>query len=191
MKESQAHKHSDLIERCRDNDKKAQMEIYKLYYKAMYNTSLRILNDPAEAEDIMQDSFLAAFSRIGTYSGESEFGAWLKRIVINNSIDALKKRKETLPIGEEQMEAADASDEEEWENRDYMVQEIRNAVSSLRKDDRAIISLHLFEGYDHQEISDIMEISYNATRTRYARARSRLLGLLASERMKGTFINPN
>src|SRR5674476_1095026 len=61
--------HQDLLDGCKTGDQKAQFQIYKLYYKAMYNTSLRIVNDTMEAEDIMQESFLAAFEKIDTYSG--------------------------------------------------------------------------------------------------------------------------
>src|SRR5512136_3357798 len=85
--------HQDLLDGCKSGDQKAQFQIYKLYYKAMYNTSLRIVNDMMEAEDIMQESFLSAFEKIDTYSGTVSFGAWLKRIVINRSLDALGKKK--------------------------------------------------------------------------------------------------
>src|SRR4030043_1589075 len=83
----------EIISNCRKGDSKAQFEIYRLYYKAMYNTCLRIVSQPAEAEDIMQEAFLSAFSKIETYKGDVSFGAWLKKIVINKSIDALRQRK--------------------------------------------------------------------------------------------------
>jgi RNA polymerase sigma factor (sigma-70 family) len=83
--------HQTLIEGCKKMDQKAQFQIYKLYYKAMYNTSLRIVNDPMEAEDIMQEAFLSAFEQIGTYSGNVSFGAWLKSIVQNHSINSWRK----------------------------------------------------------------------------------------------------
>lgn len=73
--------HQELINGCRRGDQKAQFQIYKLYYKAMYNTSLRIVNNTMEAEDIMQEAFLSAFEKIGFYSGTASFGAWLKKIV--------------------------------------------------------------------------------------------------------------
>jgi RNA polymerase sigma-70 factor (ECF subfamily) len=85
--------HQDLLDGCKTGDQKAQFKIYKLYYKAMYNTSLRIVNNTMEAEDIMQEAFLSAFEKIDTYSGTVSFGAWLKRIVINRSLDALSRRK--------------------------------------------------------------------------------------------------
>ena len=81
--------HQDLLDGCKTGDQKAQFQIYKLYYIAMYNTSLRIVIDTMEAEDIMQESFLSAFEKIATYSGTVSFGAWLKKIVFNRSLDAL------------------------------------------------------------------------------------------------------
>src|SRR4030042_4960656 len=83
----------EIISNCRKGDSKAQFEVYRLYFKAMYNTALRIVSQPAEAEDIMQEAFLSAFSKIETVKGPVSFGAWLKRIVINKSIDALRQRK--------------------------------------------------------------------------------------------------
>jgi RNA polymerase sigma factor (sigma-70 family) len=88
--------HHDLIEDCKRMDQKAQFQIYKLYYKAMYNTSLRIVNDPVEAEDIMQESFLVAFEQISTYSGNVCFGEWLRSIVQNRSIDSWRKNRNVI-----------------------------------------------------------------------------------------------
>ena len=83
---------NQLIERCKKGDKTAQFTLYKQYYKAMYNTALRIVNNSFEAEDIMQESFLSAFTKLDSFSGTVTFGAWLKKIVINNSLTALKKK---------------------------------------------------------------------------------------------------
>ena len=69
-----------------------------MYYKAMYNTALRILQDSAEAEDSMQEAFLSAFSKLDTYKGDVSFGAWLKRIVVNKALDQLKKKSRLLNI---------------------------------------------------------------------------------------------
>ncbi len=80
-----------LIEACRRGEPKAQFRIYKMYYRAMYNISLGIVKDPDEAEDIMQESFLSAFEKIGSWKGEVSFGAWLKSIVQNRSVDSWRK----------------------------------------------------------------------------------------------------
>ena len=181
--------HQGLIDKCRLNDKKAQFEIYKLYYKQMYNTSLRILNNTSEAEDIMQDSFLDAFRKLDNYKGDGSFGGWLRSIVVNNSLDALKKRKETLSFEDSKIEIASETDDY-IENVEYQVEEIKKGIGLLAEEHRVIISLFLFEGYDHEEIAQILNISNNASRTRFSRAKSKLLKLLSEQRTIKMF-HPN
>lgn len=181
--------HDDLITKCRENDRDAQFELYKKYYKQMYNTSLRIVNDTAEAEDIMQDSFLDAFRKIESYTGDGNFGGWLRRIVVNNSLDALKRRKPNVPLSESHTEQHDNSDTY-VDNVEYRVEEIKKTMSLLPEDYRLIISLFLFEGYDHEEISQILNISYNASRTRFSRAKQKLLAVLSEQRTIKIF-HPN
>ena len=178
--------HGELIERCSKNDGLAQLKIYEHYYKQMYNTSLRILNNPQEAEDIMQESFLDAFRKIGSYNGEGSFGGWLRRIVVNNSLDALRKRKDTLSLDEKKLDLPEPEEKYD-ENLMYRVDEIKNAIAKLSDDDRVIISLFLFEGYDHDEISQILSISNNTSRTRYSRAKKRLLHILTVSRAESIF----
>lgn len=168
--------HDELISACMAGDQKAQFKIYKLYYKAMYNTSYRILTDQMEAEDVMQEAFLDAFQKIYQYDGTATFGAWLKRIVINKSIDRLKKIKRDLSIDEVENEVFEIQEEDYFEVLSMKIDAIREGIEQLTDSYRVILSLYLLEGYDHQEISDILGISYNAVRTRYSRARQRLLG---------------
>jgi len=189
LKASEKNIHQDLIDKCRLNDKRAQFEIYKLYYKQMYNTSLRILNNNAEAEDIMQDSFLDAFRKLDNYKGDGNFGGWLRRIVVNNSLDALRKRKDTLPLEENKLDIIDENDSY-IENVEYQVEEIKKGMSLLPEEHRVIISLFLFEGYDHEEIAQILEISNNASRTRFSRAKGKLVMILSEQRTMKMF-HPN
>jgi RNA polymerase sigma-70 factor (ECF subfamily) len=172
--------HQDLIDRCRDQDRGAQFEIYGLYYKSMYNTSLRIVKDPDEAEDIMQESFLSAFEKIETYSGTVSFGAWLKKIVINRSLDSLKKRRLSFEILEEGM----IPDREEGYDDDISerIEEIREAIMRLPDGFRVVLTLYLLEGYDHEEIGQILEINPSTSRSQYTRARQKLLEMLKKKR---------
>jgi RNA polymerase sigma-70 factor (ECF subfamily) len=181
--------HEELIERCRKNDRQAQLEIYKLYYKPMYNTSLRILNHEAEAEDVMQDSFVDAFRKLDEYKGEGSFGGWLRRIVVNNSIDSLKKRKDMVPLENHHFEKADQPETTD-EQVEYRVEEIKKAVPMLPAEHRVVLSLFLFEGYDHEEIAQILNISNNASRTRFSRAKGKLLEILGEQRSIKMF-HPN
>ncbi|MFC2107602.1 RNA polymerase sigma factor [Bacteroidota bacterium] len=168
--------HQELIDACRHNERKAQFEIYKLYYKAMYNTSLRIIGNRTDAEDIMQESFLDAFRKIDTYNEESSFGAWLKRIVINKSIDALKKSQDFKEIIENEDQISNnLFDEDPVEILSWKVENIRQAIENLSDRYRVILSLYLLEGYDHEEISLILDMKHGAVRTKYSRARQKLL----------------
>lgn len=171
---------SQLIERCKKGDKTAQFTIYKQYYKAMYNTSLRIVNDSFEAEDVMQDSFLAAFTKLDSFSGNVSFGAWLKRIVINNSLTALKKNKriETVPL-----EIVNIESENIDEQNDYCLlssRDILNSISKLKNNYKIALTLNLIEGYDYEEIAQIMEMTYENSRTTVSRAKNKLRQLLTT-----------
>jgi RNA polymerase sigma factor (sigma-70 family) len=167
--------HQELIDLCMGGNQKAQFQLYKLYYKPMYCVSLRILNDEAEAEDIMQESFLKAFRKIDTYKGEVSFGAWLKKIVINRSLDHLKKKKMQFEkVSEQTMKLPDDNEEIGEVN----VEHIKKAIQSLPDGYRTVLSLYLIEGYDHDEISQILGISNSASRTQFSRAKSKLRELL-------------
>ncbi len=169
--------HQDLLDGCKTGDQKAQFKIYKLYYKAMYNTSLRIVNDTMEAEDIMQESFLSAFEKIDTYSGTVSFGAWLKRIVINRSLDALSRRKAIFEDIELHVGIRDESSEEtvRKEELDVKVEEVKDAINRLPDGYRIILSLYLLEGYDHDEIAEILNISSSTSRSQLSRAKQKLI----------------
>jgi RNA polymerase sigma-70 factor (ECF subfamily) len=180
--------HQKEIDRCREGDRQAQFRIYKLYYKAMYNTCLRIVNDTAEAEDIMQESFLDAFRRIESYQGDGSFGMWLKRIVVNNALDALRKRKETVSIDDSYGDIPEVVEENREEELQFQVAEVKKAIFELPEDYRIILSLFLLEGYDHEEISEILSISNQLSRTRFSRARARLLEILRSTRYHHVFL---
>jgi RNA polymerase sigma factor (sigma-70 family) len=172
--------HQDLLDGCMTGDQKAQFQIYKLYYKAMYNTSLRIVNDTMEAEDIMQESFLAAFEKIETYSGTVSFGAWLKKIVVNRSLDALNKKKAVFEDIDAHVGIRDDSgeDTERHEEVDIKVEEVKDAIERLPDGYRVILSLYLLEGYDHDEIAEILSINSSTSRSQLSRAKQKLIGEL-------------
>ncbi len=172
--------HQDLVDGCKTGDQKAQFQIYKLYYKAMYNTSLRIIKDTLEAEDIMQESFLSAFEKIDTYSGTVSFGAWLKKIVINRSLDALSRRKAIFEDIEAHTGIRDegSDDVSRQEEIDIKVDEIKEAINNLPDGYRIILSLYLLEGYDHDEIAEILGISSSTSRSQLSRAKQKLISEL-------------
>jgi len=170
--------HQALIDRCKARDRQAQFEIYKLYYKSMFNTCLRIVNDTTEAEDVMQEAFFKAFEKIDTYRNEVSFGAWLKRIVVNSSLDQLKKRK----IQVVQLDSAfGVKDEEPLISDDVepeSVEVLKKAIDLLPEGFKLAINLLMIEGYSHEEFAEMFGITTSTSRSQLARAKKRLIELL-------------
>lgn len=171
-------KHDQLIDACSRNDRKAQMEIYQRYYRAMYNVSLRILGNTQEAEDVMQESFLSAFQKIGTYRGEVTFGAWLKKIVINRSLDVIKTRKSLISLESVPDMPDEGNDDAPMAFGEITPEMISNAIAALPDGYRVVLTLYLLEGFDHDEIAGILQISNATSRTQYHRARKKLVSSL-------------
>ena len=176
------YKHKNLVGACAKNDRNAQMEIYNLYYKAMYNTSLHIVNDSFLAEDIMQEAFLDAFGKLKSFEWRSSFGTWLKRIVIYKSIDALKRNLSIVPLNEEMNDFPEENINQDFEAIQCKLDEIKLALKQLSPKYKIVLVLHLIEGYDHHEISQILNLSYNNVRVRYIRAKSKLLEEIVKSR---------
>jgi len=169
-----------LIDRCRVGDRKAQFELYGMYYKSMYSVSLRILGNVTEAEDAMQEAFLSAFRNIDAYEGKVSFGAWLRKIVVNRSLDFLKKRRIRF---EEVTERNAGTDEDDTYVGEVDVGRVHKAIQALPDGYRVVLSLHLIEGYDHEEISQILHITNSASRTQYLRAKNKLREILKNQEL--------
>jgi len=157
---------SKLIAQCKKGNSKSQIEIYKIYSQAMYNTSLRIVKNETEAEDLIQDAFLKAFQNIKQFSEEVSFGTWLKKIVVNSSLDFLKKRKiEFVYIDEHKLiKKHENENNKNNDSIDLEVAKIKNAIMKLPDGYRVVLTLYLLEGYDHSEISEILGISASSSR---------------------------
>jgi len=172
-----------LIESCKKGSQSAQFEVYQLYYRAMFNTSLRIVQNSYEAEDVMQEAFLNAFTKLDSFKGEVAFGAWLKRIVINRSLTQLKKRSRlnetNLEVVDYKLEGDSAEEGmSELDLTHYKVQEVLRAMDKLKDNYRVILHLSLIEGYDNDEITKILQISNENCRTTISRAKARLRRIL-------------
>ncbi len=151
------------------------MALYKQYCDGMFIVAQRYLKDTAAAEDAMQEAFIKAFQKINQFKGDVTFGAWLKRIVVNNCLDQIKARKlDQLSLNEEVLHIAD-DDQKEWEVADDVTAaEICQAIEALPENYRVVVKLYLMEGYDHEEISEILSISENASRTNLHRGKLKL-----------------
>jgi RNA polymerase sigma-70 factor (ECF subfamily) len=150
----------------------------------MFIVALRFVKDTMEAEDIVQEAFIKAFAKLEQYKAEVSFGAWLKRIVINRCIDVLKSKKQRLvELEDHHMNVVDTDYENDWLVDDEItLEEVKVAIEGLPEKYKYVVLLYLVEGYDHQEISQILNISEVASRTQLSRGKQKLKSELKLER---------
>ncbi|WP_086047980.1 RNA polymerase sigma factor [Hugenholtzia roseola] len=171
-------KNADIIAKAQEGDRRAQYQLYQDYASAMFHTALRLMGRNEEAEEALQDAFLQAFRKLGEYRGEAAFGAWLKRIVVRTCLNALQKKQwEWSPLPPASLQIAEES-EKDQDALILQVQKVQNAVQQLPDGFRLVLSLYLFEGYDHEEIADILQISASTSKSQYSRAKKKLREIL-------------
>jgi RNA polymerase sigma factor (sigma-70 family) len=176
--------YDDQVEKCKQGSHSGYKMLYMQYSKAMFNTSLRIVNNMADAEDILQESFTDAFKSLERFNYQSTFGAWLKRIVINKSINHLRDKKFKL-VDINQVSIPEFEDEEPIDEEEikFKVEEIKKAVTILPEGYRTVFTLYAFEGYDYDEIAEILGITTSTVRTQYHRARKQLLLFIIKKKL--------
>lgn len=175
MDASQTHR--DLIERCREGRRDAQFELYRLYSRAMYNTALRMVRNPHDAEDILQSVFVEVFTKLDSFRYESSIGAWIKRITVNKCINFMKSRRmelTELTANHDKMEQPEREPE-----MPFTVEKINKAIENLPDGYRVVFSLYAIEGYDHEEIGQILGVTEATSKSQYSRAKAKLREMLA------------
>lgn len=172
--------HDALIARCRVGDRDAYFRLYKLYSRAMFNVALRITGADADAEDALQEAFISAFGNLHHYRGDATFGAWLKRIVINKAINVVKKKRHELIPEDDSWDIAQEEAPDEY-REGLTVEKVRHAMGKLPDGYRSVLSLYLIEGYDHQEIAEIMGITASTSKSQLNRAKHKLKEILNTQ----------
>jgi RNA polymerase sigma-70 factor (ECF subfamily) len=170
VEEKNLNIYAPLIEECKRGSRDAQSRLYNQYSKAMFNLALRITNNREDAEDILQEAFVDCFTNISAFRYESTFGAWLKSILINRSINHLRKKKVIL-IYQENLPDKPGDEDPEPE---YSAEKVIKGIELLPDGYRIILTLYLLEGYDHTEISQILGISESTSKSQYSRAKEKL-----------------
>jgi RNA polymerase sigma-70 factor (ECF subfamily) len=173
--------HQDIIDRCKAGDRQAHYRLYQLYCKSMFNVCYRIVKDEPAAEDVLQDAFINAFRNLKNYRGDSAFGAWLKRIVVNKAITHIGRRRlERIP----EEEGFDIQEETQDESASFpfTVDRVKEAILSLPDGYRTVLSLYLLEGYDHEEIGQVLEISESTSKSQFSRAKKKLIEILKEQK---------
>jgi RNA polymerase sigma-70 factor (ECF subfamily) len=166
-----------LVQQCLTGNTGAYKELYVRYAKAMFNTAMRIVKNEADAEDVLQESFTDAFAQLKNFRQKSTFGAWIKQIVVHKSIHAIKKNIFFEEDTDSLNEIMD-DDKNDVQNMELTVQKVKNAIQQLPDGYRTVLSLYLLEGYDQEEIAEVLQVARVTVRTQYARAKNKLLEIL-------------
>lgn len=175
-----ADTHRELVERCQTGERSAQFALYKQYNRAMYNVCLRMLSNEQDAEDALQVSFVQVFRKLDTFRFESSIGAWIKRIVVNNCINHLKKRRLAFNEWDDKLDPVDESSEPP-NPPGISVGLVKRALQQLPDGYRAVFSMYAMEGYDHQEIAQVLGVSEATSKSQYCRARKRLKEIMQQQ----------
>ena len=169
---------SALVKRFRAGDEKAFELLYTKYCKAMNNTSLRICGCAADAEDVMQESFVSAFKAMHDLKKEPVFGPWLRSIVINRSIDFVRRKKRNQVVIEvSEIEEPDQQ-EHETEEPEYTVEDVQTALQELPDGYRLVLTLFVFENLSHRDIAEKLNITEGTSKSQYARAKKKLIATI-------------
>ncbi len=168
--------HQALVEQSKEGNRNAQYQLYGLYVDAMFNIAMRLLTIREDAEDVVQESFVEAFKKMHTFRFESTFGAWLKRIVINRSINHLKAKR--LLFSSMENEGEPVEEENVDGSQQLEIEKIKVGLTQLPEGYRQIITLYLIEGYDHVEIGEILGISTSTSKSQYHRAKKKLIQIV-------------
>lgn len=179
MKTDYQNIHQPIIDRCLLGEREAQFELYQLYSRAMFNTACRITGDEMDAEDVLQESFVSAFKNLNSYKGTAAFGSWLKRIVVNNSINLVNKRRLVF----EEMSQGHEEIHEELEERApvYEIELVKQGIDKLPEGYRMVLTLYLIEGYDHKEIAEILKITESTSKSQLNRSKKKLREILKED----------
>ena len=165
---------SVLVTRFRSGDEKAFEQLYNKYCKGMYNASLRICGCAADAEDVVQESFVAAFKALNELKKEPVFGPWLRSIIINRSIDCVRRKKKNLVLIDVS-EIEEPEYEPESEEPEYTIEDVQTALQELPDGYRLVLTLFVFENLGHRDIAEKLNISEGTSKSQYARAKKKLI----------------
>jgi RNA polymerase sigma factor (sigma-70 family) len=176
--EAEAAHIQELIKRCKHGDRQAYFGLYKLYNRSMFNVGFRIVGNAEEAQDVLQEAFVSAFKNLEHYRGDSTFGAWLKKIVVNKGINQVKKRKLDRLPQDDRWDVKEEEPVDELEGFPFTVEKVKRAIEMLPEGYKLVLSLYLLEGYDHGEIAEILGITESTSKSQFNRSKKKLKELL-------------
>ncbi|MCD2259127.1 RNA polymerase sigma factor [Psychroserpens luteolus] len=161
----------ELIKACKQNNLKAQMQVYQMYKDMLYNVSYRIVKNEHDAQDTVHDAFIKAFQNISKLENDLNLGPWLKRIVVNSSLDFLRQKKKLGWLQESYEFTESTKENDTYEDVTLKVEEVKKAINNLKDKYRIIMVLYLIEDYSHKEIAEQLGLKESTVRNQYVRGK--------------------
>ncbi len=172
----------ELINKCREGNDTGFTELYRRYARSVYNSIHRIVSHTGEAEDLLQETFFAAFTDLNRLQEVANIEAWIRRMGINRSISHLRKRKLSFTEWDEQIPLVEESyDPEEDEVWDCKIEDIKKSIERLAPGYKTIVNLYLFEQLPQEEIAQLLGLSHSTVRTQYHRAKKKIISSLKAD----------
>lgn len=173
------------INGCLQGDDKSQRWVFERYYRMMFGVCLRYVSDKDATQDVVQEGFLKIFTSIHKYSSKGSFEGWMRRIMVNTSIDAIRSRKATgLVLGVEESFDSFVEDDsqaiEDDEEMNFTVHDVQAAMAQLSPMYRMVFNLYVFDNLAHKEISSQLGISVGTSKSNLAKARRNLRSVLVN-----------
>ncbi len=162
------------LARARRGDMHACEQIYRKFQQPAYSVAFRICQCRELSRDVTQEAFITAFGKIRQFRGDAPFWGWLRRVVVNHTISALRKRPRADVVELQEFHAHSDGDQEHI----GLSMDLESALSTLDREDRAVVWLHDVEGYNHREIAGLFGKTESFSKTRLSRARSKLRAVL-------------
>ncbi len=176
-----------LVQLCKVGDPAAQQQLYHRYANAMINVAYRILKNKEDAQEVLQDAFLKAFKKVNTLENTAGFAGWLKKIVIHTAINKAKKKGFSFVEMKEHFMDQPNDEIVSEQQINWNIQLVKKALMQLPNGYRTVLTLYLIEGYAHDEIATILNISKATSLTQYSRGKQKLKLIFQQLEKDGTY----
>jgi RNA polymerase sigma-70 factor (ECF subfamily) len=175
---------NELIDGCVQGNRKSQERVYQMFYGKMLGVCLRYTKDMSQAQDLLQDGFIKVFTNIGKFNRNGSFEGWVRRLVVNTTIDYFRKSKnDWILLGENQSveDYAEVEDEEEERGPEFDSDQVIEAMQKLSPAYRTVFYMYVFENLQHNEIAEKLGVSVGTSKSNLAKARKNLKRILLTE----------
>lgn len=178
----------EIIEGCLRNNRRSQEELFKLFYGKMLPVCMRYMPDRDSAQEVLQEGFIKVFEKLGAFDYKGSFEGWIRRIIANTAIDAIRKSKKDPYLTDNdndfKLGASDPMVErEDLEFTDLKAEIAMEAIQKLSPAYRAVFNLFVLEDYSHKEIAELLGISEGTSKSNLAKAKMNLQKILSEKFM--------